>query len=174
MALLRRTVQDLACLSGHEANERRTLEVRRSFLADDPIYEFTAPEVPQVSIVGFPLRKPGKASCAGIRCGAQASAVTPKPSGNLAMLLDLYHRPQEAALCYRRAHLIQPTVFKWLYYWGSLLFSQKKMDEALPVLTAALQLRPEYLAARLRLGEALLECRKRPKRPASSTKAFWK
>jgi thioredoxin-like negative regulator of GroEL len=30
------------------------------------------------------------------------------------------------------------------------------MDEALPVLTSALQLRPEYLAAKLKLGEALL------------------
>src|SRR5580765_1539803 len=58
--------------------------------------------------------------------------------GKLAMLLDLYHRTDDAAFCYRRAHLLEPTSFKWLYYWGSLLLNQKKMQEAVPVLTAAL------------------------------------
>src|ERR1700680_588654 len=140
-----------------DTKETRTLRCG-ALLANDPLYEFTAPEVPQVSIVGFPLetrKQVAQAYAAARKRPRSADAV-----GNLAMLLDLYHRPQDAALCYRRAHLIQPTAFKWLYYWGSLLFSQKKMDEALPVLTSALQLRPEYLAARLRLGEALLEAGK--------------
>ena len=129
-----------------------------ALLANAPIDEFSAPEVPQFSIVGFPLetrKQVARAYAAARERPRDADAV-----GNLAMLLDLYHRPQDAALCYRRAHLIQPTAFKWLYYWGSLLLSQKKMDEALPVLTAALQLRPEYLAARFGLGEALLEAGK--------------
>jgi tetratricopeptide (TPR) repeat protein len=77
--------------------------------------------------------------------------------GKLGMLLDVYHRSDDAAFCYRRAHLLVPTSFKWLYYWGSLLFNQKKMQDAVPVLTAALNLQPRYLPAKLKLGEALLD-----------------
>jgi tetratricopeptide (TPR) repeat protein len=77
--------------------------------------------------------------------------------GKLGMLLDLYRHWDDAVVCYRRAHLLLPQAFKWLYYWGSLLLNQKKMREAVPVLTSAVQLRPEYLAARLKLAEALLE-----------------
>lgn len=77
--------------------------------------------------------------------------------GKLGMLLDVYHRSDDAAFCYRRAHLLEPTSFKWLYYWGSLLFNEKKMQDAVPVLTAALSLQPRYLPAKLKLGEALLD-----------------
>jgi superkiller protein 3 len=73
------------------------------------------------------------------------------------MLLDLYHRPEDAALCYQRAHQMEPKSFKWLYYWGSLLLKQKNMEDALRVLASAVQLEPEYLPTRLRLGEALVE-----------------
>src|SRR5919108_2001260 len=76
--------------------------------------------------------------------------------GKLGMLLDAYHRPEDAALCYRRAHLLAPAAFKWLYYWGSLLLRERKMGEALPILASALRLEPEYLPARLKMGEALL------------------
>jgi len=127
-------------------------------LANDGISELTAPEVPQVSIVGLPRetrKQVAQAYAAARERSSDAEAV-----GKLGMLLDLYHRPEQAAICYRRAHLMQPAAFRWLYYWGSLLFNQKKMGEALPVLTAALRLRPEYLAARLKLGEALLEAGK--------------
>jgi tetratricopeptide (TPR) repeat protein len=115
-------------------------------------------ELPQVNTAGFPpeTRKQVEQAFAAAReRSTDAEAV-----GTLGMLLDLYHRPEDAALCYRRAHLIEPAAFKWLYYWGSLLFNQKKMEEALPVLTSALQLRPEYLAARLKVAEALLEAGK--------------
>ena len=78
-------------------------------------------------------------------------------TGKLGMLLDVYHRSDDAAFCYRRAHLLEPTSFKWLYYWGSLLFNQKKMQDAVPVLTAALSLQPRYLPAKLKLGEALVD-----------------
>src|SRR5437868_14802967 len=71
------------------------------------------------------------------------------------MLLDNYHRSEDAELCYRRAHLLAPAAFKWLYYWGSLLLREKKMGEALPILTSALRLEPEYLPANLKVGEAL-------------------
>jgi tetratricopeptide (TPR) repeat protein len=75
--------------------------------------------------------------------------------GKLGMLLDLYRRWDDAVGCYRRAHLLEPQDFKWLYFWGTLLLNQKKKLEAGVVLTSAVQLRPEYLPCRLKLAEAL-------------------
>lgn len=116
--------------------------------------EFAAPEVPQVNIAGFPRetqQQVAQAYAAARKQPQDADAV-----GRLGMLLDTYHRSEDAALCYRRAHLLAPAAFNWLYYWGSLLLRENKMGEALPVLTSALRLEPEYLPTRLKVGEALL------------------
>jgi tetratricopeptide (TPR) repeat protein len=113
------------------------------------------PEVPHVDIAGFPpetRNQVAQAYAAARQRPADAEAV-----GRLGMLLDLYHRPKDAALCYQRAHQMEPKSFKWLYYWSSLLLKQKSMEEALRVLASAVQLEPEYLPTRLRLGEALVE-----------------
>lgn len=114
----------------------------------------TSQEVPQITIANFPAetRKQVEQAYAAARKQPQdADAV-----GKLGMLLDTYHRSEDAALCYRRAHLLAPAAFKWLYYWGSLLLRERKMGEALPILTSALRLEPEYLPAKLKMGEALL------------------
>jgi len=79
----------------------------------------------------------------------------PDASGALGMLLDLYNRPDEAAICYQRAHELEPASFKWLYYLGSLLAKRGKRPEAIVALRAALRLKPDYLPARLKLGESL-------------------
>src|SRR5712692_7967759 len=76
-------------------------------------------------------------------------------SGKLGMLLELYHRPHEASVCYQRAHRLDPMSFKWLYYLGSLLAKQGKHREAVKTLRAASRLKPDYLPARLKLGESL-------------------
>lgn len=116
--------------------------------------ESGAPEVPQVNIAGLPREtqdQVAQAYAAARKQPQDANAV-----GMLGMLLDTYHRPEDAALCYQRAHLLAPGAFKWLYYWGSLLLRERKMGEALPLLTSALRLDSEYLPARLKMGEALL------------------
>jgi len=77
-------------------------------------------------------------------------------SGKLGMLLDLYDRPDQASVCYQRAHQLDATSFKWLYYLGSLLAKQGRHSEAAATLRAALRLNPEYLPARLKLAESLL------------------
>lgn len=114
-------------------------------------------ELPQLSIAAFPPETQNQVEQAFT--AARDHPNDAQAVGKLGMLLDLYHREDGAALCYRRAHLLEPTSFKWLYYWGSLLINQKKMQEAVPVLTAALELQPLYLPARLKLGEALLDTR---------------
>ena len=113
-----------------------------------------APEVPQVDIAGLPRET--QQQVAQAYAGARKQPRDADAVGKLGMLLDTYHRSEDAALCYRQAHLLAPGAFKWLYYWGSLLLREKKMGEALPILTTALQLEPKYLPARLKVGEALL------------------
>lgn len=78
-----------------------------------------------------------------------------KASGELGMLLDLYHRPEEALACYERAHRLDPSAFQWLYYLGALQAKQGKHQEAAQTLRAALRLNPDYLPARLKLGDSL-------------------
>ena len=114
----------------------------------------TEPGIPTVDFSRLPLETRNQveqAYAAASKRPGDADAV-----GKLGMLLDLYHRPEDAALCYKRAHLLQPASFKWLYYWGALLLNQNKMHDALPILTSALQLQPEYLPAKFKLAEALL------------------
>ncbi|HEY6291411.1 MAG TPA: tetratricopeptide repeat protein [Terriglobia bacterium] len=76
-------------------------------------------------------------------------------SGKLGMLFDLYDRPEQAAVCYERAHQLAPRSFKWLYYLGSLQAKQGEHAQAARTLRAALGLQPAYLPALLKLGESL-------------------
>lgn len=111
-------------------------------------------EVPRVDIAGLPRETQDQVEQA--YAAARKQPQDAEAVGKLGMLLDTYHRPEDAALCYRRAHLLAPDAFKWLYYWASLLLRERKTGEALPILTSAVQLEPEYLPARLKIGEALL------------------
>ncbi|MGO9270388.1 MAG: tetratricopeptide repeat protein [Terriglobia bacterium] len=77
-------------------------------------------------------------------------------AGKLGMLLDLYDRPDQASVCYQRAHQLDATSFRWLYYLGSLLAKRGKHSEAAATLRAALRVNPDYLPARLKLAESLL------------------
>lgn len=145
-------------LSAHIANSETSKTLRTegeiAQAPDSPSVGFGASELPQVNIAGLPRETQGQvaeAYAAARKRPQDADAV-----GKLGMLLDLYHRPEDAALCYKRAHLLQPASFQWLYYWGALLLSQNKMHDAVPVLTSALHLQPEYLPAKFKLAEALL------------------
>lgn len=87
---------------------------------------------------------------------ARQSPRSAEASGKLGMLLDLYHRPEQARVCYERAHQLEPGALKWLYYLGSLQASQGQNSEASETFRAALRLKPGDLSVRLKLGESLL------------------
>lgn len=78
-------------------------------------------------------------------------------SGKLGMLLDLYHRPEDAARCYLRAQQLTPNVFKWYYYAGVLRMQQKNQAKAVAEFRQGLRIDPAYLPARLKLAASLLE-----------------
>ncbi|MGA2988038.1 MAG: tetratricopeptide repeat protein [Terriglobia bacterium] len=81
----------------------------------------------------------------------------PEASGKLAMLLDLYNRPDDAARCYERAQQFGPSVFKWFYYEGNLRWRQKNQAQAVTLFREALRIDPTYLPARLKFAVSLLE-----------------
>jgi protein O-GlcNAc transferase len=112
------------------------------------------PELPQVDLTGFPsvVREQVQEAYDAARANSRDA----NASGKLGMLLDLYKRRESAAICYKRAHQLDPGAFRWPYYLGSLQSAQGKRAEAAITLRAALRLNPDYLPARLKLAENLL------------------
>jgi tetratricopeptide (TPR) repeat protein len=77
-------------------------------------------------------------------------------NGKLGMLLHAYNFYGESEVCYRRAHLLDPTLFDWVYYLGLVQADQGEFEEAVVVLRQALHQNPKHLPAELHLGEDLL------------------
>lgn len=111
------------------------------------------PDLPKLTLTDFVPEVRSQVEQAYDR--ARAHPKDAEASGKLGMLLDLYKRPDQAAACYRRAHQLDPGSFRWLYFLGSLLAKQGKHSDAAANLRAALALEPDYLPARLKLGESL-------------------
>jgi len=117
------------------------------------------PEIPQLNMEVFPPETRDQ-----VRQVYEAAREHPKDAGavgKLGMLLNLYNRSADAVVCYQRAHELAPKSLAWPYYWGSLLLQMKKPEQAVPVLTSALHLRPDYLPAQLKLAESLLDSGKK-------------
>ncbi len=112
------------------------------------------PELPRLDLSGFPPAVSQQVQAA--YDAGRANSRDANASGKLGMLLDLYKRRESAAICYERAHRLDPGAFRWLYYLGSLQSIQGKRAEATATLRAALRLDRGYLPARLKFAENLL------------------
>src|SRR4030095_4464090 len=76
--------------------------------------------------------------------------------GKLAMNLDAHDFKNEALICYGKAAALNTTDYRWPYYQGILLYEQGSPD-ALKYFEQSINLKPNYLEARLRYGQALLD-----------------
>lgn len=88
-----------------------------------------------------------------------AARVNPKDahgSGKLGMVLDAYEQYQSAAICYRRAHLLDPESFRWLFYLGWVQAVQGQYQDAVQTLSEALRMKPDFVTAQLKLADSLL------------------
>src|SRR5579863_1894006 len=112
------------------------------------------PPLPRLNMADFlpAIRRQVQQSDAAARANPRSADA----SGNLGMVLDAYLQYQSAALCYRRAHELNPRVFRWAYYLGADQVHQGEYDQAASTLRQALALSPDYLPARLKLAESLL------------------
>lgn len=63
----------------------------------------------------------------------------------------------EAMQCYAGLQQMQPGEARWRHLQASVLAGLGRLDEALPFESAAVDLAPEYIAARLRLGDIRLK-----------------
>ena len=82
------------------------------------------------------------------------------PVTGLAELSRLYHANActvEAMQCYRGLRLLEAKNAHWPHLLATLLAGYGRLDEALPLRESAVELDPEYLPARLRLGDVLLK-----------------
>jgi tetratricopeptide (TPR) repeat protein len=113
------------------------------------------PDLPAVVAEDFPL--PVREKIRTAHAAATANPLDPSAVGRLGMILHAYQpADQRAELCYKRAHLLAPSTFRWTYYGGVVQAARGKHEEAIPTLRAALRLDPSYLPAQLKLGESLL------------------
>jgi tetratricopeptide (TPR) repeat protein len=87
---------------------------------------------------------------------ARSHSTDAAASGRLGMVLQTYGLLKEAAVCYRRAMQLEPTVFQWAYYLGGVEADQGRCDAAISTLHIALLIDPSYLPAKLRLANCLL------------------
>ena len=75
--------------------------------------------------------------------------------GRLGMVLHAYEQYQSAAVCYRRASLLEPGSFRWIYYLGLAQSGAGDSADAAATLYEAVRIEPGYLPAKLRLADAL-------------------
>ncbi|MGH9406610.1 MAG: tetratricopeptide repeat protein [Terriglobia bacterium] len=87
---------------------------------------------------------------------AQARPAEAAASGRLGMVLDAYQQYAGAAVCYQRAHLLDPSSFDWIYDLAYVEMKRGRFLEAADRFRAALKLNPSYLPARINLAESLL------------------
>jgi tetratricopeptide (TPR) repeat protein len=87
---------------------------------------------------------------------ARAHPNDPGANGKLGMVLDAYQQYRAAAICYRRAHALEPGDFRWVYNLAYVQMKAGRYAQAAATFRAALQMKPDYLPARLNLGKSLL------------------
>ncbi len=87
------------------------------------------------------------------------------PTAGLAGLSRLYHANgfyREAIQCYETLGRLEPHEARWPHLHASILAGSGRIDEALPLWQRAVALAPDYLPARIRLGDILAKANRRP------------
>jgi tetratricopeptide (TPR) repeat protein len=112
------------------------------------------PDLPQLNMGSFlpAIRQ----QVQQVYTAARVNPKNPEASGKLGMVLDAYEQYESAAICYRRAHLLDPGSFRWLFYLGWVQAIQGKHQDAVLTIGEALRLNPDYLPAQLKRADSLL------------------
>ena len=111
------------------------------------------PELPRLAIDDLPPTVSGVIQKA--YDSAQANPTDASANGRLGMLFHAHNLFEEAEACYKRAHLLDPNVFRWAYYLALVQLGGGNVEEAASTLRLALRLDPDYFPAQIRLGECL-------------------
>src|SRR5437763_1296225 len=107
------------------------------------------PEWPRLDTAGF---LPAiRAQFDEAKAAAVAHPRDPKAVGRLALALHAYQQYDAAARVYARLRLLEPQDFDWLYLLGAVQKTQGAFEAAIDSFRSALRIRPDDLAAELRL-----------------------
>jgi tetratricopeptide (TPR) repeat protein len=119
-----------------------------------PVRAGVLPELPQLNTRNFlpAIRQQIQQAYAA----AEAKPLNSEASGKLGMVLDAYEQYESAALCYRRAHLLDPGSFRWLFYLGRVQAILGQHQDAVLTLREALRRTPGDVTAQLTLADSLL------------------
>src|SRR5207244_8789809 len=74
------------------------------------------PQLPPLATLRYPpaVRAAVEEAVAAVEAKPRDAAA----NGRLAMVLHANHLIDEAAVCYQRAHLLDPSTFRWAYWLG--------------------------------------------------------
>jgi tetratricopeptide (TPR) repeat protein len=111
------------------------------------------PDLPRLSVEKFQpvVREQVQEAYSAAQTNPQSAGA----SGNLGMILETYEQYEAAAVCYRRAHALDPHSFRWLFYLGWAQATLGRHNDAAITLTEALRLQSDYVPAQLKLAESL-------------------
>jgi tetratricopeptide (TPR) repeat protein len=87
---------------------------------------------------------------------AAASPDDAEAVGRYGMVLEAYSQYDAARACYARAHQLDPKAFRWGYHLALLQELGNDRAAAIATVREALEVRPDYLPARLALASMLL------------------
>src|SRR5688572_20720705 len=113
------------------------------------------PPLPRVALETFP-------PVAREAVARQLREVSARPAdaaaaGALGRILHAWEQWESAHQAYERAAALAPAMFEWNYLDAIVLQRLARYDDAVGALRLALGIRPQYLPARLRQAEVLLE-----------------
>jgi len=112
------------------------------------------PDLPRLVLTNFRSQTRDQ-----VRKALQEATAKPKDAeanGKLGMLLHAFEQYESAEVCYRRARMLDPNRFQWAYYLGLTYAIDGKNEQAAATLRDAVRLDPQYLPARIKLAEVLL------------------
>lgn len=114
-----------------------------------------APPLPRLAIDTYPAAARGAISKA--HRDASARPDDPDAVGTLARMLEAWEQWDAAHEAYLRAQALAPRAFEWHYLDAIVLQRVARPADAAVQLRAALEITPDYLPARVKLAEALLD-----------------
>jgi tetratricopeptide (TPR) repeat protein len=112
------------------------------------------PPLPKIDTAGF--QPAVRQAIQDALQSAERNAKSPEASAAAGKTLHAHDQFRAAVDCYRRAHVLDPARFDFLYYEAAALCSCGKFSEAIEPLRQALSIDSSRIPARLKLGDALL------------------
>lgn len=125
-------------------------------LASTPVFgQVVPPPLPKITVDEFPAT--ARATLSRAHADAAARPSDAAAAGALGRLLHAWEQWDGAHQAYSRAIALAPSAFEWSYLDAVVLQRLARYDEAAERLELALAASPDYLPARMRLAESLLE-----------------